>query len=60
MKIKVLEEDLQTVYLVLPKFPNQITKVELNNAELESIAGGCSNNTFVCDKASVNPPEPNC
>jgi hypothetical protein len=40
VKIKVLEEDPQTVYLVLPKFSNQITEVELNNAELESIAGG--------------------
>jgi hypothetical protein len=40
LNIKVLEEDPQTVYLVIPKFPNQIMEVELNNAELESIAGG--------------------
>jgi hypothetical protein len=40
LKIKVLEEDLQTVYLVLPIFPNKITEAELTNAELESIAGG--------------------
>jgi hypothetical protein len=63
VNIKVLEEDPKTVYLVIPKFPNQIMEVDLNNAELDSIAGGCSvcsNNTMVCDMASVNPLEPSC
>jgi hypothetical protein len=51
LKIKVLEEDLQTVYLVLPIFPNKITEAELNNAELESIAGGncvLTDSPFAC------------
>jgi len=48
VKIKVLEENLQTVYLVLPKFPIRDTEIELNNAELESLAGGCSVLSFVC------------
>ena len=40
MKIKVLEEDPQTVYLVLPQLPIQNNEMELSEAELESVAGG--------------------
>ena len=38
--IKVLEEDLQTVYLILPQKPVQNSEMELSEAELESVAGG--------------------
>ena len=40
VKIIVLEEDPQTVYLVLPYFLAQDTEMELSEAELESVAGG--------------------
>ena len=39
MKIIVLEEDPQTVYLVLPQVYNQETEMELSESELESVAG---------------------
>jgi hypothetical protein len=37
---KVLEEDPTTVYLVLPHIPAMDAEMELNEAELETIAGG--------------------
>jgi hypothetical protein len=40
MKIVVLEEDPQTVYLVLPQLPMLNNEMELSEAELESVAGG--------------------
>ena len=40
VKIKVLEEDPQTVYLVLPSIPVQEGELELSQSELESVAGG--------------------
>ena len=40
LKIKVLEEDPQTVYLVLPSIPGQQAEMELSEAELEAVAGG--------------------
>ena len=40
VKIKVLEEDPKTVYLILPQNPVQNTEMELSLAELESVAGG--------------------
>ena len=40
MKMKVLEEDPQTVYLILPPNPVLNTEMELSEAELESVAGG--------------------
>ena len=40
MKIIVLEEDPQTVYLVLPQGYSQDTEMELSETELEDIAGG--------------------
>ena len=40
MKIIVLEEDPQTVYLVLPQVYNQEKEMELSESELEDVAGG--------------------
>ena len=40
MKIKVIEEDPQTFYLVLPSLPAKNRYMELTEAELESVAGG--------------------
>ena len=40
MKIIVLEEDPQTVYLVLPQGYNQEAEMELSESELEDVAGG--------------------
>jgi hypothetical protein len=48
MKIKVLEEDPKTVYLVLPIVPARDAEMELSEAELESVAGGHSNNEVTC------------
>ena len=49
MKIIVLEEDPQTVYLVLPHVYAQDSEIELSIAELESVAGGdYSNNEYTC------------
>jgi hypothetical protein len=42
VKLKVLEEDPNTVYLILPQNPVQNTEMELSVAELESVAGGIS------------------
>jgi len=40
MKIKIVEEDPQTIYLVLPYVPASETQVELSETELQEIAGG--------------------
>ena len=40
IKIKVLEEDPKTVYLVLPQVYSQDTEMELSESELEAVAGG--------------------
>ena len=42
MKIKVLEEDPKTVYLILPSVQVQVqeAEMELSEAELEAVAGG--------------------
>jgi hypothetical protein len=39
-QIKVLEEDPQTVYLVLPQSPDQSIDMELSEDDLISLAGG--------------------
>jgi hypothetical protein len=38
--VKVLEEDAQTFYLVLPSLVNPNTEDELSEAELEMVSGG--------------------
>jgi len=40
VNIKVLEENHQTVYLILPQVPTQESEMELNESELELVAGG--------------------
>jgi hypothetical protein len=40
IKINVLEEDAQTVYLVLPQVSAQNSEMELTDAELNTVAGG--------------------
>lgn len=40
IKIKVLEEDPNTVYLILPQNPVGIDEIELSDVELEAVAGG--------------------
>ena len=40
LKIKVLEESPQTVYIVLPYIPGKDTEIELTESELEKVAGG--------------------
>ena len=42
LKIKVLEEDQQTFYLVLPSIQGNNSELELTEAELESVSGGCT------------------
>ena len=42
MKIKVLEEDPSTVYLVLPQMRSRNAEMELTEAELTSVSGGTS------------------
>ena len=50
MKIIVLQESSQTVYLKLPPFPLQNTELELSESELEKVAGGFDiwSNDSVC------------
>ena len=52
IKIKVLEEDPQTVYLVLPFIHSVDNEMELSEAELESVAGG--NDIWTQPAAPVN------
>ena len=40
MKIKVLEEEPNTFYLILPQNPVGIDEIELSDVELEAVAGG--------------------
>ena len=42
MKIMVLEEDPQTIYLVLPQVYAQDSEMELSETELEDVSGGFS------------------
>ncbi len=39
-KIIIVEEDPQTIYLVLPYVPARETQVELSETELQEVAGG--------------------
>jgi hypothetical protein len=45
MKIIVLEEDPQTVFLVLPQDYSKDTEMELSETELEDVSGGYSHRT---------------
>jgi len=40
MKIKVLEEDQHTVYLVIPCITSVDNEIELSEAELRAVSGG--------------------
>ena len=40
IKINVLEEDAQTVYLILPQVSPQNSEMELTDLELNAVAGG--------------------
>lgn len=50
VKIKVLEEDPQTIYLVLPRIIATGAVMELTDSDLEAVAGGndysCSPNCY--------------
>ncbi|MEI6174217.1 MAG: NHLP leader peptide family RiPP precursor [Bacteroidota bacterium] len=43
LQIKVLQEDRNNVYLVLPPFRADVDEDELSEAELASVAGGTAN-----------------
>ena len=59
LKIKVLEEGPQTVYLVLPSIPGKDTEIELTESELEEVAGGhqdiWTNNYWVDSDEACSP-----
>ncbi len=40
VNLRILEEDPHTVYLILPFIPSQLNENELDETELERIAGG--------------------
>jgi len=40
MNVNVVEEDAQTIYLVLPPNPSAGTDQEIDDGDLESVAGG--------------------
>ncbi len=40
LNLRILEEDPHTVYLILPFIPSQLNENELDETELERIAGG--------------------
>jgi hypothetical protein len=40
IKVKVVEETADTIYLVLPRNPKEVTGKELSDSELEAVAGG--------------------
>ena len=57
VNFKILTEDPQTVYLVLPFIPAQPDQPELTEAELEMIAGGTlGETTYVCTISGCVPP----
>ncbi len=41
--VKVLEEDANTIYLVLPRLVSHSTNFELTDTELQAVAGGYVN-----------------
>jgi hypothetical protein len=40
IKVKVVEETADTIYLVLPRNPKEVSGKELSDSELEAVAGG--------------------
>ena len=53
IKINVLEEDANTVYLILPQVSNQNSEMELTDAELNAVAGGTFWSWEVCESLNV-------
>ena len=49
LKLKVLEEDAKTVFMVLPYIPAPGADMELTEAELESVSGGTNVVNYICN-----------
>jgi hypothetical protein len=54
IQVNVLEEDAQTVYLILPKDSSRNSEMELTEAELSAVAGGEAWSIYEC--ASLEGP----
>ncbi len=48
IKIKVLEESADEVYLILPRAPEYEKAAELSDAELDEVAGGTVTTYYEC------------
>ena len=55
LNVIILEEDPQTVYLVLPTVPAQPDETELTAKELEMVAGGRAD-SIICTVFGCPPP----
>ena len=56
VNLRILEEDPQTVFLVLPTIPAQPDETELTANELEMIAGGRAEDFIIICTAFGCPP----
>ena len=56
LKLKVLEEDAKTVFMVLPYIPASGADMELTEAELESVSGGTAINQYNYGSPQTNWP----
>jgi len=55
--LSILEEDPQTVYLVLPCIPTPLDEMELTENELEMVAGGrAEDSVLICTVFGCPPP----
>jgi hypothetical protein len=54
VQVNILEEDSQTVYLILPRVSDQNSEMELTETELNAVAGGAPWSIFEC--ASLEGP----